>query len=281
MLNTITEGILKWKAARNLERVGRAQVISVCSRKGGVGKTTSAVHLAAAAARWHYRRVLIVDMDPQGHVATSLSACVGQKAGRTFSSVFADKQGDILDAAVATDLNNLWVVPADEHLEQVQMLLATRIGREFILKQAIAKAEDMFDLIVIDCPPNLDTLTLNALVASHSVVIPTDLSLLAVEGVADIAEAIETIRDRLGLPVEIAGILVARVDGRNRTINREIARMLSVRFGGLIMDGRIAAATAVQRACLQGTPVFDFAPGSQAAQDYQQATEELLDRIEA
>ncbi len=280
MLGTISEGILKWKAARTMEHHGRATTIAVCSRKGGVGKTTTTVHLAVAAARWHHRRVLVVDMDPQGHVLTALSSTVRPSTARPLSSVFMDKKGDILDACLPTDLPNLWVAPADGRLEEVQMLLSSRIGREFVLKSMMAKAEDMFDLIVIDCPPNLDTLTLNSLVASDQVLVPTDLSLLAIEGVADISDAVETIRERLRLPLEVAGVLVVKVDGRNKAINRELTRMLEARFGGLVMDNLIPANTAVPRACMRGVTAYDFAPDSKAALAYGRAVEELFDRIE-
>ena len=190
------------------------------------------------------------------------------------------KKGDILNACVPTDLPNLWVVPADEQLEQAQMFLSSRIGREFILKTALQKAEDMFDLIILDCHPNLDTLTSNALVAAGQVLIPTDLSLLAIEGVADIADAVETVRERLGVNIDIAGVVVSRLDGRNKTINRELIRMLDTRFGGLVMENRVSSNTAVPRACLQGLTVFDFAPRSRAAAGFRQVTEELFDRIE-
>lgn len=280
MLGTISEGILKWKAARTLDHAGRATTIAVCSRKGGVGKTTTSVHLAVAAARWHARRVLVVDMDPQGHVLTALSSTVRTGGSRPLSSVFMDKKGDILDSCLPTDLPNLWVVPADSRLEEVGMMLSSRIGREFVLKSMMAKAEDMFDLIVIDCPPNLDTLTLNSLVAAHQVVVPTDLSLLAIEGVADISNAVETIRERLGLEVELAGIMVVKVDGRNKVINRELTKMLEARFGGLVMETRIPTNTALPRACLQGVTAYDFAPQSSGAQAYGLAVEELFGRIE-
>jgi len=281
MLGTIAEGILKWKATRNLDRVTRATSVAVCSRKGGVGKTTTAVHLAVAAARWHYKRVLLVDMDPQGHVAASLTGVLRHERMKPLSEVFLDKKGDLVDACVSTSLHNLWIVPADDRLEQIQMMLSTRIGREFVLKSAMEKAEDMFDLIVFDCPPNLETLTVNALVASQSVLVPTDLSLLAVEGVGDIAEAVETIRERLGLPVEVAGVIVTRVDGRNKVVNREVTGLLSRRFGRLVMDTRVGSSTSVLKACLDGKPVFDFAPDSRAAQDLKAACDELLDRMEA
>ncbi len=280
MLGTISEGIMKWKAARTMDHTGRATTVAICSRKGGVGKTTTTVHLAVAAARWHARRVLVIDMDPQGHVLTALSGSVRPGSAQPLSSVFMDKKGDILDACLPTDLPNLWVVPADARLEEVQMMLSSRIGREFVLKGMMAKAEDMFDLIVIDCPPNLDTLTLNSLVAAHQVVVPTDLSLLAIEGVGDISNAVETIRERLQLPVEVAGIMVVKVDGRNKVINRELTKMLEARFGGLVMETRIPTNTALPRACLQGVTAYDFDPQSSGAKAYGLAVDELFDRIE-
>jgi chromosome partitioning protein len=282
MLGTITDGILKWKAAKNLGRHTRSQVVSVCSRKGGVGKTTTAVHLAIAVARWHHMRVLVIDMDPQGHVVTALSSVIhrGEQAS-PLSTVLMDRNGELLDACLPTELPNLWVVPADPNLEQTQVMLATRIGREFVLKTAMQKAEDMFDLIVIDCPPNLDTLSLNALVASQHVLVPTDLSLLGIEGVSDITDAVDTIRHRLGIPLEVAGIMVSRMDGRNKVINRELTRMLEQRFGHLVLDTRVPNNTAVARACLQGRPVYDFDPGATAASSYKELTDELLQRIDA
>lgn len=280
MLGTISEGILKWKAARTMDHTVRATTVAICSRKGGVGKTTTTVHVAVAAARWHARRVLIVDMDPQGHVLTALSGCVRPGGARPLSSIFMDKKGDILDSCLPTNLPNLWVVPADSRLEEVQMLLSSRIGREFVLKSMLAKAEDMFDLIVIDCPPNLDTLTLNSLVAAHQVVIPTDLSLLAIEGVADITNAVETIRERLGLPVEVAGVMVVKEDKRNKVINRELTKMLESRFGGLVMETRIPTNTALPRACLQGVTAYDFAPDSGGARAYALLADELFERFE-
>ena len=282
MLGTITDGILKWKAPKNMGRQTRSVTDSVCSRKGGEGKTTTAVHLAVAAARWHHMRVLVLDLDPQGHVLTALNSLVhkGERA-QPLSSIFIDNKGSLLDACLPTDLPNLWVVPADSSLEQAQLMLATRIGREFVLKSAMEKAEDMFDLVLIDCPPNLDTLTLNALVASQYVLVPTDLSLLGIEGVSDISQAVATIRERLSLPVEIAGVIVSRLDGRNRIINRELTAMIEQRFGSLLMDQAIPNNTAVARACLHGQPVYDFAPGAKAVDGFRSAAEELLDRIEA
>ena len=225
--------------------------------------------------------MLLIDLDPQGHVIRALSSMVRRESAQPLSTVFMAKKGDVLDACIPTDIPNLWVVPADAQLEQAQMFLSSRIGREFILKTALGKAEDMFDLIIFDCPPNLDTLTSNALVAAGQVLIPTDLSLLAIEGVADIAEAVETVREQLGLSLEIAGIVVSRVDSRNKTINRELMKILDMRFGGLVMDARVASNTAVPRACLHGLTVFDFAPRSKAAEGFKQVTDELFVRVES
>ena len=280
MLGTIAQGIMKWQATRDMPVACRSDVLAICSRKGGVGKTTTAVHVAVAAARFHSKRVLIVDMDPQGHVRRALSSVLRRERVRTLSSVLMDRKGDVLDASLPTDWPNLWVVPADTELEQVQLLLATRIGREFVLNSALSRAREVFDLIVIDCPPNLDTLTINALVASRFAVAPTDLSLLGMEGVSGIYGAIQTIRERLGLPVELIGIALSRVDGRNRTLNTELVRMLKAQYGDLVMDETIPSNVAVGKACLAGMPVFAFDPSAAAASGFKKLSHDILGRLE-
>lgn len=257
----------------------KAQVVAVCSRKGGVGKTTTAVHFSVAAASKHHLRVLLVDLDPQSHVRTSLASRLGAGAMGTLSSVLLAKRGDLCNARQASAIEGLDLVLADDGLEAAQLMLSTRIGREFVVKSALAEAERQYDLIVLDCPPNVDTLTLNALVAARWVVTPTDLSVLAMDGVAGITEALETIRDRLQLPLEMAGILVTRVDRRCPAINREMLGLMRQKFGERIVEELVPHATAVSRACLEGRPVFDLDGANPAAIAYLNATKTLLSRV--
>lgn len=257
----------------------KAQVVAVCSRKGGVGKTTTAVHFSVAAASRHQLRVLLVDLDPQSHVRTSLASKLGTDASGTLSGVLLAKKGDILNASQASDIEGLDLVLADDGLEGAQLMLSTRIGREFVVKSALSQAEREYDLIVLDCPPNVDTLTLNALVAARWVVTPTDLSVLAMDGVAGITEALETIRDRLQLPLEMAGILVTRVDRRCPAINREMLGLMRDKFGEKIVEELVPHSTAVSRACLEGKPVYDVDVANPAAVAYLHASKALLSRV--
>jgi len=239
------------------------------------------VHFSVAAASRNGLRTLLVDLDPQSHVRSSLSSLIMDNGSGCLSSVLLARKGDILDAAQSTRQTGLDVVLADDGLESSQLMLSTRIGREFVLKGALSQAEKEYDLIVLDCPPNVDTLTLNALVAARWVLTPTDLSVLAMEGVVGIVEAVETIRDRLQLPLSMLGILVTRLDRRSPAINREMMAILNKRFSQMLVQPPIPHSTAVARACLEGKPVYSVAPGNAASEAYLAATEALLSRAQS
>lgn len=256
-----------------------AQVVAVCSRKGGVGKTTTAVHVAVAAAANHKQKVLLVDLDPQSHVRTSLASRLGTPATNTLSGVLLAKRGEMVDAAQPSSVEGLDLVLADDGLEAAQLMLSTRIGREFVVKSSLSSAEKRYDLVILDCPPNVDTLTLNALVAARWVVTPTDLSVLAMEGVGGITEALETIRDRLQLPLQMAGIVVTRVDRRCPAINREMLSILKGQFGDQVLEEQIPHTTMVSRACMEGVPVYDVDGSNPASLAYMNATKVLLKRF--
>ncbi len=259
----------------------KAHVVAVCSRKGGVGKTTTAVHFSVAAASRHGLRVLLVDLDPQSHVRASLASRLGSPSSGSLSGVLLAKKGDMCSASQPSDIEGLDLVLADDGLESAQLMLSTRIGREFVVKSSLAEAERRYDLVVLDCPPNVDTLTLNALVAARWVLTPTDLSVLAMDGVAGITEALETIRDRLQLPLEMAGILVTRVDRRCPAINREMMGMMRERFGERLLDELVPHSTAVSRACLEGKPVYEVDAANPASKAYLNASAALLTRLNA
>lgn len=280
MLDSLTDRFFKRTPGRDAEAGHQAHTIAVCSRKGGVGKTTVASHLAVALARWHDARVLLVDLDPQGHVSKALGNLLSGEGHEPLSGVFLSRRGDILDACVESDEERLWIAPADDRMADVQTVVASRIGREFLLRNAMTRAQALFDFVVFDCPPNVDALTVNALVAARHVLVPSDLSLLSIEGVSDIHEAVSTVRDHLGHPVSIAGIVLSRVDRRATTVNNEVLGRLQEQFGDLVMEATIPANTAVARACLRGAPVFDIDPAAPASQGYRGMTQELCQRLQ-
>ncbi len=258
----------------------KARVIAVCAQKGGVGKTTTAVNLGAALAQNHKQRVLIVDLDPQGHVEKSLGSIVPDGVDYTpLSSILVNKRGDILDGVIKTEVKGLHITPGDKVLYESEGALSGKIGRESILANALKIARTHYDFIVLDSPPNLGTLTINALCAADFVLIPCEMSVLAFEGVTDLLETLETVTDRLNPDLRVLGVVFTRVDGRNVTMNELIEENLKTYFKGNIFKSQITINTDLNKAQLEGLPIFDFAPSSSGAQNYASLTEEVIKKI--
>lgn len=258
----------------------RAKVIAICSQKGGVGKTTTAVNLAAALAKFHKKKVLVTDLDPQGHVEKSLGAFVEEGVDYTpLSHVLVAKKGELLDAVVKTEDEYLHLTPGDKTLYETEGLLTTKIGREFILTNSLEVAKTHYDFIIIDCPPNLGNLTVNALCASDYVVVPCEMSVLAFEGVADLLETVGTVKERLNPALDVLGVLFTRVDGRNVSMNSLIEENMSKHFKGRIFRSKISVNTDLNKAQLEGVSVFDYAPSSRGANNYKELSSEVMRRV--
>ncbi|MEM6731300.1 MAG: AAA family ATPase, partial [Myxococcota bacterium] len=172
----------------------RAKILTVASNKGGVGKTTTAVHLSLGFAE-RGARVLLVDLDPQAHVSASLGVELPAGNG-TLSEVLRGSLTDLVEATYPSGHDGLTLAGSEKDLAETEAVIAAKIGKELLLSGALEVAATHFDLIVFDCPPNLGTLTLNALCASHALLVPCDMSVLALEGVGDILQAVDTLRRR-------------------------------------------------------------------------------------
>ncbi len=283
MRNLLNAGFLKRKGASETHPRGprQARVVAVAAQKGGVGKTTTAVSLAAALASLHGQRVLIVDVDPQAHVHASLRA-VSRPGSVTLSDVLlADQPRDLMDAVVPSGIEGLSLTPPDKALHEAEGRLAARVGREVILQAALDTARTWFDTIVLDCPPNLGTLTLNALLAADEVLVPCDMSLLALEGVADLLDTVHTVNTRLRHPLAVVGVVRTRVDGRNLKQNQAIEAALRDNFGDLLLSTSVPVNSALAQAQTEGRAIFDFSPRSKGAQAYARLADEWLSLSQA
>ncbi len=264
---------------------GRAKVLAVAARKGGVGKTTTATSLAVALARFHGLNVLLIDMDGQGHVGDSLSSIIPDSGGASLSDILLgsgreNRFGrDLMDIVLSTGQERLCVTPSDKGLAAAEGVLSARIGREFLLRNALRAASDRFDVIVLDCPPNVGNLTLNALTAASHVLIPCDMSVLSLAAVNDIAGVIDTINEQFRHDLKIVGILPTRVDRRNGRLTEEILKQLEHAWGSRVCRTMIPGNSSLARAQMQGRPIFDFEPRSAGAVAYRDLAGEVVSVI--
>ncbi len=258
----------------------KACTLSICSQKGGVGKTTTAINLGSAFAKFHHKKVLVCDLDPQGHVEKSIGSMIPEGLEYSpLSAILTSKKGNVLDGVVQTEIEKFSITPGDKHLYETESLLATKIGKEFILQDAIKVARTHYDFILFDCPPNLGNLTLNALVASDYCLVPCEMSVLAFEGVNDLIETLETVNERLNKKLKLLGVLTTRVDIRNQAMNRVIEENLRNYFKGKIFKTQIHINTALNKAQLEGKAIFDFAPTCSGALNYHELADEVLRKI--
>lgn len=243
-----------------------ATVLAVASNKGGVGKTTTAVSLAVALQRLG-ARVLLIDLDPQAHV----SAALRSSPNGSLSEVFSGKLRDVCEAVYPSPWSELDLAGSEKTLAETEVVIAAKIGKELLLDGALAVARTRYDLIVIDCPPNLGTLTLNALCAADHLLVPTDMSVLALEGVSDILGAVDTLRMRLGRKLQVCGIVATRFDKRTTQLNTAIEQSFADLYGTSVrlLETRIPQTSSVNKAHLAGEPIFDHARSSPAAIAYQ------------
>ena len=267
-------------SSRHREGDKQGNVVAICSQKGGVGKTTTAVNLGAALINFHEKKVLVVDLDPQGHVEKSLGAIIPEGVEYTpISSILMAKKGNLLDSIIKTEVEALHITPGDRNLYETEGAMAGKIGREFILAEALKTARTHYDFILLDCPPNLGNLTINALCASDYVVVPCEMSVLAFEGVTDLLDTLDTVNDRLNKELKVLGVLFTRVDGRNITMNELVEENLKNYFKGNVFKTRVTVNTDLNKAQLEGKPIFNFAPSSTGAANYASLADEILKKV--
>jgi chromosome partitioning protein len=253
---------------------GPARIIALCNQKGGVGKTTTAISLGASLADYG-RRVLAVDFDPQG----ALSAGLGVQSHEV-PNIYDLMLGTVKDAHLAiqqTAMPNLDVIPANIDLSAAEVHLVNEVAREQILARVLRQVSGEYDVILIDCQPSLGLLTVNALTASHGVLIPLECEFFALRGVALLVETIDKVRDRLNPAIELDGILATMYDSRTLH-SREVLDRVVETFGDRVFETVIGRTVKFPDASVAGSPITQFAPDHPAAEAYRQLARELISR---
>jgi chromosome partitioning protein len=262
----------------NLPKPARRRVMTVSNQKGGVGKTTSAVNLAAALAM-HGLKVLVIDLDPQGNASTALG--VDHRSG--VPSIYEVLLGEVslADAAAVSDQSeNLYCVPATIDLAGAEIELVTMEGRESRLKEALpAGAMDELnpDYVLIDCPPSLGLLTVNAMVAADEVLIPIQCEYYALEGLSQLLRNIELVQNHLNPNLHVSTILLTMYDGRTKLAD-QVAQEVRTHFGDTVLRTVIPRSVKVSEAPSFGQTVLAYDPGSRGAMSYLDAAREMAER---
>ncbi len=269
---------LKNLVSAPLERGTRQAItVAIASSKGGVGKTTTAVNLSVAYALKGFR-VLLIDLDPQAHVAASLRSEIHSGHG-SLTDVLTGKLREVREVVRSSRWDNLDLAGSEKQLAETETVLSAKIGKELILDGALVATRTHYDLIIIDCPPNLGTLTLNALCAADQLLVPTDMSVLALEGVGDILSALDTLRTRLSRHVDLLGILATRIDRRATMVNNTIQQSMGDLYGNHMLQTSVPQCSALNKAHLAGKPIFEFARTSTGALAYAAIADELRPKL--
>ena len=234
--------------------MSKAKVISVLNHKGGVGKTTTTINLGGALRQKGYK-VLLIDLDGQANLTESLGF-----SAELPQTIYGAMKGE-------------YDLPIYEHKDGLN-----EAGRELILAHLIKGQKEKFDYILIDCPPSLSLLTLNALTASDRLIIPVQAQFLAMRGMAKLMQVVHKVQQRLNSDLSIAGVLITQYDGR-KNLNKSVSELVQETFQGKVFSTHIRNAITLAEAPTQGQDIFHYAPKSAGAEDYEKVCNELLTEI--
>ena len=250
-------------------------IITVANQKGGVGKTTTAINLAAAVANKGFK-TLLIDLDPQAN--STMSYVDTREILRSMYDVLVTEEIEFKDAVVATGVPNLWLAPSRISLAKLESKLIGDLDGPFRLKDKMKDAGQEYDYIFIDTPPTLGMITVNALVASTHVLVPIQSSYLALEGTDDLLETIEKIKSRPNPNLQLLGVVITMHDKRT-TLAKDIHDQIGQVFGDRLFNTVITKSIRLEESPAYRESIFTFAPKSSGAMEYYSLSEELLSRV--
>lgn len=247
----------------------KTRVIAISNHKGGVGKTTSTANIGVALSLKN-KKVLLIDLDPQANLSQNFGFM-----NRVQNIYTAMKGNNPLDRLMV--YHSVDIVPSTLDLSGAEIELAGEAGNQFILKELIDQIKDQYDYVLIDCPPSLGLLTINAFTAADEIIIPLQAEFFATQGLAKMIDVIEKVKKRLNKDLEVGGVLITQYDSR-KTLNREVAETAETFFKDKVFKTKIRNNIALAEAPAFTVDIFKHSPKSNGAEDYMAVTEEILKR---